>query len=520
MSSFEVGGVDVGVGLIGGTVAIGAALAVLTPVAAGYGLYKAGEAVKDELVREYREALEKQFKEKAKVRARMEMAKINREKIIVDCEKYIVELQETNTNQTDDIVELVNSLICELSMIQKEESVDLDSLEMLNQRDEQRIADLISRYKKQRELMISISSSNNNVKLFFDSIDKLFESLTFEDYNFVHNIETQTENQVRMQKLYERGSKLIDEFYTIVNREVNRVENCPVEALYVNRIALLFNNMREEIKALQSEDEEWAIESRLDSLRKGIESYYTYKVLLDKEQEKFMGLYLKYKKSCEKTGEEYKETVEFDSYEELEREVSYRVKQLERMNQCAEIYEKLGREAYICLAFEEELNKLNYSAEKKEIAEQLLHRRLQYFKIDDKTTPFYQWNNESLTRIFRINDEVGLQLIVHSDGSCTMETISLSHKESEEVIKTQKEHCKKRIELEEALKKNWFITAELDEEMSAEEISFEFEASNRQEKLNTSKTKSNLQKRAEIAREKQRRKNVQKAQARSMALQY
>lgn len=40
MSSFEVGGVGVGAGIIGGTIAVGAALAVLTPVAAGYGLYK------------------------------------------------------------------------------------------------------------------------------------------------------------------------------------------------------------------------------------------------------------------------------------------------------------------------------------------------------------------------------------------------------------------------------------------------------------------------------------------------
>ena len=75
MSSYEVGGADVGAMLLGAPVAIGAALAVLTPIAGGYVLYSIGKGVHDELVREHQEALEHQIQEATKLRKRLENAK-------------------------------------------------------------------------------------------------------------------------------------------------------------------------------------------------------------------------------------------------------------------------------------------------------------------------------------------------------------------------------------------------------------------------------------------------------------
>ena len=72
MSSYEIGGADLGATLLAGPVAIGASIAILASYAGGYAIYSAGKAIYDSLAREHQKSLERQAQEQARERARLE----------------------------------------------------------------------------------------------------------------------------------------------------------------------------------------------------------------------------------------------------------------------------------------------------------------------------------------------------------------------------------------------------------------------------------------------------------------
>ena len=59
MSSYEVGGVDLGASIIAGPIAIGASIAILAPIVGGYAIFSTGKAIYDGLAREHQRALER-----------------------------------------------------------------------------------------------------------------------------------------------------------------------------------------------------------------------------------------------------------------------------------------------------------------------------------------------------------------------------------------------------------------------------------------------------------------------------
>lgn len=519
MSSYEVGGADVGAMLIGAPIAIGAALAVLTPIAGGYALYSAEKVVHDELVREHQKALENQIQEAAKLRKRLENAKKLRKKIIEECANRIDELKTRNVWNDESLSALVQSTLLELNDIMEEtEQNDVNNLELQNQRAVYRIKILADRLETESRLIKENSVENAEMASFVESIQIMFRGLSANDYRYIHNIEIEEENYVELRKLYERLAELTEQFYLIVEREVIRFGNYPIKSVSVDRISQLFAKISSEIKSIEKMDADiWILEGKISSIEKGIDAYYTFKTGLDKEQEKFLAMYLLYKESCEKIGEECKEAVEFDSIEDLEHEIKTRINMLELSQKRRKLYDKLGKEAYICMAFETELNKLNYFTVNKQDAEDITNEKLKNYKLGDKWIPCYEHGDDSMMQIFRINDEVGMQLIIHRDGSSTMETISLVNDE-DTVISTQKKHCEMTEKLKTALAEKWFVIADFEEERSANVVSMQFEE--KLEKDVHHDVSSRIGKRVQKERERRRRRNSQKVQERSMALRY
>ncbi len=519
MSSYEVGGADVGAMLIGAPVAIGVALAVLTPIAGGYALYSVGKVVHDEFVREHQEALEHQIQEAAKLRKRLENAQKLREKIIEECTNRINELKTSNEWKDERLSALVQSILLEFNdVVEEAEQNDVDNLEFQNERAIQRIKTLVERLESESKLIKKNSAENVEMASFIANVQIMFRELSVNDYRYIHNIEIAEENYVELRKLYERLEELTEQFYLMVEREVNRFGNYPIKSIAIDRISQLFEKISSEIKSIEKmEAEVWILEGKISSIEKNIDAYYTFKAGLDKEQEKFLTMYLLYKESCEKTGEEYKEAVEFDSIEELEREVDARIKMLELAQKRRKLYDKLGKEAYICMAFETELNKLNYFTANRQDAEAIVNEQLRNYKLGNQWIPCYEHGDDSMMQIFRINDEVGMQLIIHRDGSSTMETISLVNDE-DTVISTQKKHCEMTEKLKTALAENWFVIADFEEERSANVVSMQFEE--KLEKDVQRDVSSRIGKRVQKERERRRRRNSQKVQERSMALRY
>lgn len=522
MSSYVVGGVDVVGTLIAGPVMVGTAIAVLAPVAGGYAIYKTGKAIYDELVREHQEALERQVKEQAQARVRLENAQKVRNEIIEECNHKIVELKEGDYWKDKSLSSLAQHILSELqSIANRSEKRDVVNIEIQNKRDIQRIKDLVDKLKTESALISKNSTENLKMISFVEKMESLFNGLIINEYFYIHNIEIEDKEKVIIKKLLTRIDELTENFYVIVGREVDRFGNYPIASVDINRISTIFEKISKEIQSINNmEVEPWILEEKIHSIEKNIDAYYTYKSLLDKEQEKFLSLYLCYKQSCEKVGEEYKEAVEFDSLEELESTIKERMRMLERAKKCSEIYSRIGRDAYICMAFETELNALNYKSTDKREAERILNKKLNNYRVMDKLCPFYNYEEDSKMQIFKVNDEVGVQLIIHSDGTSTMETISLKLSDEQKVVGAQRKHCDRSKKLEEALAKKWFITANFDEEKSANHIALEFGYKvNNVENIVVS-TREKAKDRREIARKQRRRNNFEKAQARSMSLRY
>lgn len=519
MSSYEVGGADVGAMLIGAPVAIGAALAVLTPIAGGYALYSIGKGVHDELVREHQEALEHQIQEAAKLRKRFENAKEIRKKIIEECTNRINELKTRNVWNDESLSALVQSTLLELNdIVEETEQNDVNNLELQNERAVYRIKILADRLETESRLIKENSVENAEMASFVEAIQIMFRGLSANDYRYIHNIEIEEEMYVELRKLYERLAELTEQFYLIVEREVIRFGNYPIKSISVDRISQLFETISSEIKSIEKMNADvWILEGKISSIEKGIDAYYTFKAGLDKEQEKFLTMYLLYKESCEKIGEECKEAVEFDSIEELEYEIKTRINMLELSQRRRKLYDKLGKEAYICMAFETELNKLNYFTVNKQEAEVISSEQLRNYKLGDQWIPCYEYGDDSMMQIFRINDEVGMQLIIHRDGSSTMETISLVN-DVDTVISTQKKHCEMTEKLKSALAENWFVLADFEEERSANVVSMQFEQTLEEDVQRDVEVRIGDRVRRE--RERRRRRNSQKVKERSMSLRY
>lgn len=106
---------------------------------------------------------------------------------------------------------------------------------------------------------------------------------------------------------------------------------------------------------------------------------------------------------------------------------------------------------------------------RKEIAQSVRHRP-ERAKLGEAEMPFYEWDQGAMTQLYRVSSECDLQLIVHQDGSVTMQTIADREAGAENVVAAQKGHCSRIKELHQRLKENWFILYDSRETAPAESL--------------------------------------------------
>ena len=204
---------------------------------------------------------------------------------------------------------------------------------------------------------------------------------------------------------------------------------------------------------------------RLEGL---LEQYDMLIPTIENDQKRFVALYQIYADASKALGEQTENIKSFKSLKELEKSLTYLKRRSEKAQECAEIYQKLGPEAYICYAWDQELQALGYSVHtRKDIAEMAEHKP-QYARLGESKLPFYNWNNNDLTQLYFITSSCSLQLIVHDDGSVSMQTIS--DVADGEVRAAQAGHCAILGKLHENLRKNWFVMYDFQETASPDEI--------------------------------------------------
>lgn len=204
---------------------------------------------------------------------------------------------------------------------------------------------------------------------------------------------------------------------------------------------------------------------RLEGL---LEQYDMLIPSIESDQKKFVALYQVYVDTSKALGEPVASIKSFKSLKALEESLKFLKERSEKAQKCAEIYQKLGPAAYICYAWDQELRALGYTVHtRKDIAEMARHKP-QHARLGESKLPFYHWNNDDLTQLYSMTSECSLQVIVHDDGSVTMQAISDADKN--DAKKVQAGHCSLLGKLHENLKKNWFVMYDYQETASPDEI--------------------------------------------------
>lgn len=230
-----------------------------------------------------------------------------------------------------------------------------------------------------------------------------------------------------------------------------------------------FNGIDEQIEILHMPSTSNAeLEKGIKRLEGLLEQYEMLITTIESDQKKFAALYQVYVDASQALAEPIASIKSFKSVRELEESLMILKRRSEKAQECAEIYQKLGPAAYICYAWDQELQALGYSVHtRKDIAEMAGYKP-QHARLGESKLPFYNWNSDNLTQLYSMTSSCSLQLIVHDDGSVSMQTISDA--EDGEVRSAQAGHCALLSKLHENLRKNWFVIYDYQETASPDDI--------------------------------------------------
>lgn len=204
-------------------------------------------------------------------------------------------------------------------------------------------------------------------------------------------------------------------------------------------------------------------------LQEAVEQYEMMAPSIEKNAVRMSALYAVYRDAAKALGETIRSKKSFQDAEDIEKTLKQLEKRAERAKECAAIYQKLGSTAYICYAWDQELRAMGYEVHsRKEIAEMAASKPSRA-AIGEQKLPFYQWGDEDLTQLYSISSECALQVIVHDDGTVSLQTIA-NAENNENVVAAQKNHCSQLSRLHQRLRDNWFVLYDFEETESPDQI--------------------------------------------------
>ena len=210
------------------------------------------------------------------------------------------------------------------------------------------------------------------------------------------------------------------------------------------------------------------IKSGIRRLEESLEQYNVMIPGIEREAKKMHTLYQVYLDASKALGEEALGLREFKKSDEIEKKLEYLQTRARKAEECAEIYRKLGPEAYLCYAWDMELRDMGYEVHSRQKITEMAEQKPKRAVHGDTKLPFYEWSDADLTQLYSVTDDLALQLIVHEDGAISMQTIADGVGSA--TVEAQKSHCSQMKQIRERLKKNWFISYDLEETESPEEV--------------------------------------------------
>ena len=212
-----------------------------------------------------------------------------------------------------------------------------------------------------------------------------------------------------------------------------------------------------------------ALKEGLRELEQALEQFEALRPNLEREARQISAAYPAYADAARALGEQVRSMRSFQSAAALKSEVERLDRRMKRAETCAAIYQKLGRAAYLCYAWDEELRALGYSVQARKNIREMARRQPERASLHGQEMPFYQWGRDAMTQIYHIDAQCDLQLVVNPDGTAVMQAIS-SDGDAGRAAAVQKAHCAKMRTLYQRLRENWFILYDPEEIAAAEQV--------------------------------------------------
>ncbi len=266
-------------------------------------------------------------------------------------------------------------------------------------------------------------------------------------------------------QLFETAARLV----AALEESTELAKSCGLDAAGTAWLHACFFGTDEIIeKAYLPESSNGEIKKCIKRLQAALEQYDMLSADFAKRMKRMAALYDAYIKGCIALGEEKEALASFKSPEEIEERLRYLEKRAEKARECAKVHSMLGESAYICYAWDQELQALGYKVYSKKAIEELALAKPENAKKDGMKMPFYEWQADKLTQLYSMAGKCSLQVVVDKDGSVFMQTVSDDG--SDETVAAQRNHCKLLKILHEKLKENWFITYKYEETASPEQV--------------------------------------------------
>ena len=326
--------------------------------------------------------------------------------------------------------------------------------------------------RRERELLIKqqMEKKREEGKLSMKESLTGLQMSALETGSYEGDIKGFTVEEERYTRLLSRMEEVFTELLYGMDREKARESLVPYEKEDKNQLIQIFSGVTEKMEKMESgvllADE---LEYELRELKKKAELYKIKAVELDEKEEWFLCTYQAYEAVCRKLGDSCQPIGAFSDIRELERAMDEKEERVLRMEECARLFAKHGKNAYISMALDEEMKKLGYHVTEREMARQYLHTDCSY--NEEEGILYFQMGDGSLTQIYKVTEKVFVQVIVRTDGTTSMETFTVDDRwDKEDVIADQKTHCGRNEILAENLKKNWFVVSEIKEQIPPEYV--------------------------------------------------
>lgn len=460
----------------GGSIAAAVALPVAVAFGAGWLAWQAGKQTVNlvrqagDLLADANDAVDREIQAKQRQRQEMERhrrltAQTSRRHLTAVCNSVLAELDADGGDSA-----AVEPLRKELMQIQsKALPEDTAGLELQNAADLARLDWIVSRQERLRELKVVTADGLTVARLMKDLRLAAAAELC---HTRGENVQAADPLVLERAELNLRLSELSARVRTALEFVADMAENYGMSDANNAWFQSCFNGVDQRIQTMCSPTVSNAeLKKSLRSLEDVMAQYDLLYPTLSREKQNMSALYPVYMDGARALGEPVLPLSEFKEAAALEKALQAQKTRAQRAGQCAQIYQKLGPAAYLCYAWDEELRAMGYTVHTRKQITDLIRLRPERARLRGMELPFYQWGQESLTQLYQITPECDLQLIVHPDGTTTMQTMAVQSAErSHQAIAAQRSYCSRIQELHRRLKENWFILYDYRETAPADRL--------------------------------------------------